>query len=440
MKEQREMKPIKREDLENYLNIDTKDPMLRRLDQKMAEGFDLQAVIDAHREELARLEELDSYLTIVKADYDKKQHVRQAVEMIYTAKMDFLYHLARRFHPLSTYGKSLLRRAEECREEFEATVGPLVTRITEENLESFRAVIPPCFADEIKAKRSRALGAIRSDLDRIFPAGALVYTWDELPGEEGPRLRIRWIQVNREYGRQGVCEHLIALMVGLLIRKNGAALTCEIPLSDGMMVMGDLLTEWHFSFAPMMTPDYCCLLRDIRSRGELLQEKTSAVSLTVVPEAQRKLLIRQFLVAVGAQGNQEVLAAPADYYDPEVSCLCRDAKGTAALLLAHKYPGNRLFVELLDAKPGQEALLADLLVYAARRSLEKYDRKTEFCVRTSSYEQRTLCERLFPDQRVCFYVNSLLTKVEAEEDLDEAAVETLLAAYPQEFNRTEELL
>ena len=428
------MKQVSIEEAERYLNIDPEDPRLKKIDEKLAEGFDLQEVIEAHREELAQLEETEAYLDIVRSGYDRKTHARQAIEMIYTLKLDLLYHLARRFHPLSTYGKDMLAQAGACREEFEALVGPLVTAITPENLYDYRELIPARFADEIRHGRSRGIGILRSDMNILHAAGAVIYHWDSSEENEYAVLHVKWLQVHPDFRRLGVCQQLLGELVFVLIRRNSNGMTFDIPISDDLTVIGNLLTEWHFSFAPLLTQEYVCFLRDIKNRRELMKKKLAAYPLSALRPGLQKALIRDFFASAKEENADTFLFAPAGYYDEELSCFCKNRNGCCGLLLVHKYQGKRLLVEYAGttADVDEAKCLSQLLTHCALLGLEKYDRQTELVIRADSAEKREICEDLFPNQRISFYVGALLTGVDPEVDADQDMIQAMLETSPEE--------
>ena len=436
------MKQIKIEDAEHYLNMDTEDPALQKIDEDLAKGFDLTAVVEAHREELRQLNETDAFLDIVKAEYDRRIHARQAVEMIYTAKMDLLYHLARRFHPLTTYGKEMLDRAIECRREFETIVGPLVTAITGENIYDYRELVPLRFADEIRCGKSRGIGIFRCDMNVLHAAGAVIYDWDNDEENRFSLLRVKWLQVHPGFRRFGVCQQILGELVSVMIRRNANGITLDMPVSDDLTVIGNLLTEWHFSFAPLITPESVCFLRDIKNRREFMENKLAAHPLSALKPGLQKTLIRGFFASASEANADAFLSVPKGYYDEELSCFCKNKNGCCGLLLVHKVPGKQLLVEFAGttADVDERKCLSHLLIHCALLGLEKYDRQTELVIRVDSEEKRELCEEIFPNQRVRFYVEALLTGIDPEEDMDRDAVEALLAASPEELNRSPESL
>ena len=431
------MKEIKQEDIEKFLNLDTETDSLKKIDEQLGRDFDFPKVVKAHREELSMLEEINGYLRIINADYDPKLHARQAVEMAYLVKIDLLYHLARRFHPFTTYGRGLLKQAEECRKEFEAKVGPLVTGITAKNVYDYHELLPLRFAEEIWTGRSQGIGIFRSDMNKLFVAGALVYEWTIQPDTGDKMINIRWLKVHERFLRQGVCQELVGELLSMATRRGAKVVSVDIPITDDMTVFGNFFTEWHFEFTPMATPEYVCFLRDIQRKKELLRSDYAAVPLIDIDKNLRHATLKTFFEEVKEKKASVYLSMPEGYYDPEISCVYMHENKVSGVLLAHKYRGKRLLVEYVTTEEKTEGQLETLLLFCAKCTIEKYDRHTELVVKADSIELREACEKLFPDQRARLYVEGILTEP-GEDDLEDEMISELLSAGEEELlDRTE---
>ena len=419
------MKAINEEDVNNFLNMEGDTEMLLKIDEEIGKRFDYEAVMEAHLEELEMLEEIDGYLETVKAEFDPKKHVRQAAEMVYTAKIDLLLHLARRFHPLSGYGRDLLEQMRETRTEFERMAGPMITAITAENLSDFVSVIPEQFRDEIRYHRVHALGLLRSDMNRLFATSGVVYSWEKPADDVEAVLRIHWFYVLPKWRRQGVANALIGELVLLMIRKSAGAFTFDIPIGDDMEVLGDLLTEWHFGFTTGVSPEFVCLLSDVRAGGIRPGRQPKNVSPIIeIGAAQTQELLRRMLKKEDPALYRKLIRVPKNYYDPELSCFIKTGSVCKGLLLVHKYESDRLKVEFIHASGGEEA--ANLLRFCAATGTEKYDRNTEFAINTETVENLSLFESLFPKQRMEFLIEGILTPVYEDEDVSTEDIQELI--------------
>ena len=109
---------------------------LRTLEKRILASVDTGAVVRAHRMENGYLKELDEAIEGLTAVYNSAVHDREPLEGVFVTKIDILLGMARRFHPLSEYGRETLDKAVACRMDFEELAGPLLTRITTDNLAS----------------------------------------------------------------------------------------------------------------------------------------------------------------------------------------------------------------------------------------------------------------------------------------------------------------
>ncbi len=110
---------LNRDIIINYLYPDLESEELHSIEEEMFENFDPAEIFRAHKDDLSDLMSCIKMLEDMNAENDPEKHGRAYSEYHYILLMDILFHMARRFHPLSEHGREMLHKAIEYRKEFE---------------------------------------------------------------------------------------------------------------------------------------------------------------------------------------------------------------------------------------------------------------------------------------------------------------------------------
>ncbi len=203
---------VSKGELREFLKWDEEDEESMEAEQGQQDTGDFFAL---HKKYLADMKDMEQGYRLAMEVYDPVRHKRGALERYVTVYMMALYHVARQFHPLSTYGKEHLKKAVEVREQYEKLTSPILTRITKENSHLFTGLLTRDKREEIETGRRKGLGAIRSRGNGTFAAGALTYYLDEDPLGDGLILRIDWLYVDEAWRIHGVAQSLLAEVITL---------------------------------------------------------------------------------------------------------------------------------------------------------------------------------------------------------------------------------
>ena len=405
-----------REEILAFLDTDTSSEEMRSIEEELFKDLDPADMFRAHKEDLAELNRSQKLLEDMKASYDPEKHSRAYVEDHYLLHRDILFHLARRFHPLSDYGKEMLERAIECRKEFEEKYGTLISAITKENAELFSEVLSEDIADEIRCGRSRGIGALKSDEEGTCAAGALAYHIDTDPVDDDPILRVNWLYVDRDCREMGVAGSLIGELVYQMIRfEKISAMTVDYPAGiTESEVLGNLLQEWHFSFTTGLSPDFICSISDIKTTDEL--EKYSSKANAMEDVKEKDLRIKGF---------------PEGTFDRKLSFYTGSIKDPDSILLGYLRPSGLIRAEYIYCKPGSEIDFLFLVSAFLCNAVRKYPPITEIAIPIAAEEAGEALDKLIPSQKTELMVEGILMHPDDAENLTGADVTELLNSLDQ---------
>ncbi len=199
-----------------------------------AEGYE-----NKHREDYTP-EEVRDYILGLLGLYDavqedieeeKEKYVsngkgRTTLENAYSSGIAILQHIGIFFHPLSTYGSVMLKRARNLRKDFEKVCGPFTVNIDAESIEYFSSVLSDDIAEDVAAGKLNAIGAMRSGEDGVYGVGALAYYLENDPDGSDIIVRIKWLYVAEEYRERQIASSLLLELL-LLAKEHGVAFLRE---------------------------------------------------------------------------------------------------------------------------------------------------------------------------------------------------------------------
>ena len=393
---------------------------LRMLEKRILASVDTGAVVRAHRKENGYLKELDEAIEGLTAVYNSAVHDREPLEGVFVTKIDILLGMARRFHPLSEYGRETLDKAVACRMDFEELAGPLLTRITTDNLDRFGSVLSPDLMEDIAVGKHQALGALRSSGRDVHAAGAIVFDIERAGLDDEEILRVKWLYVADEWRERGVANFLIGEMVHFMAEQGSPAMTVDLYVDDNTELYGDLFSEWHFLFAGSVSPELAFALNDISERSAFEKYEDKATSLLELQDKEEDVLVREFLAERDYRGYLSGEDLPGDYIETELSCFSGSRARPDGLMLAHRYPSGRISIEYNASSSEEEDRTEEMLGALTLTAMYKYDRTTEVVMNERFIEDDELLDELFRRQRAQYMIEGILTSPDAP--MDAAAV------------------
>ena len=428
------MTELDKKEVQAFLNWDAEedDPSDPEEQQPNTEDF-----IALHKRYLADMKDMEQGFRLAMEVYDPDRHKRGALEKFVTVYMMSLHHVARQFHPLSTYGKEYLKKAVEAREQYEKRTSPILTRITRENAELFAHLLTRDKREEIETGRRNGLGAIRSRGNETFAAGALTYYLDEDPLGEGVILRIDWLYVDEAWRLRGVAQSLLAEVITLAVEEPSiTGFSAEYPADDYGILLNNLLANWNFTFDTGVIPEFICRLGEAKTGGEVekLAEKTTLFS-EIGREDRERLLKHHFRVNAANSRLERQIGEKKEYLDPDVSCFIGDIKAPDGVLLAHKCPSGMIRVEEISLKKGFEEVEKNLIASAVTEAKFKFRQDRELLIPVADEERADLLDEWFPHQRTGLVVEAVMVPLQEGLDFTEEEVETFLS---QTFSEPED--
>ena len=379
--------------------------------------FNLDDVIAGHKADLALAQVAEQKLDAMLKD--GKKHSRSVMEDIYTSCMKQLYLLGRRFHPLSDYGKSCIDYAVKKRKEFEATVGPLLTMITKDNIIAFLKVLSPEMQEDILFNRCKAVGIFKGEKTNLYGVGATLFYADKSPVGPETILRVKWMYVHEDYRRLGIAEMMLGELVHIMDEQGFSAMTFDFPMgSDYADIYGELLTKWHFTFATGLAPDFTFIAKN-KKLPEYLKGKTNGVvGMDKLSPPEVAKLIHTYFTRKQVKNFASYLKKPRDYYDLSLSCFVGEASHPVGLLLAHKSGSGRIVIEYLGthSKKGGRYVVR-LLRYAVNKVVSLYGVDAELFMPIDTYEKGEAMDILFPRQTAGRLVEGILAPPFSDENV-----------------------
>lgn len=404
------------------LEIDEKTK--KEVEEELKETFGPEELLSIHRSEMEMITEIDEHLDEYLAEYEKgKRRNREPAESIFATKAELLYRLAKRFHPLSDYGKKKLSEAARCRRDFEELVGPMITPITRENIELFQTVLSADLAEDILFERRFAIGAVRAMEDILFGVGALAYHIDESPIHPEGVLKLDWLFVHKDYRQRGIANQLVGELLGRAVETGIQAMTLEFPsnLKDKKL-LGYFFGTWQFELDTEISPEAVIRLGDIEEPEKVSSYARDCRSFSALKERDFFPQIQRIWNRLEYRGY--LWGVPEDYIDRELSCFVEKEGEPIGLLLCHRLPSGMIRVDELDVVPEGEEALPSLVCTFLQNAMRGEKEKTLVSLPVESEELGELLDQVIGKSLGYILVTgALFSPTDAmnlsEKDLDE---------------------
>ncbi len=320
------------------------------------------------------MESLDGALDLVNIIelFDDSEKEPETVENTYLNLFDTYVELAKVRNVMDGFGKDRLNTCLEVIKAYEERYGNLYTKITKNNIECFKHLIPEEHIDSIEVGRENAIGFLKKDGDITTAAGALVYSVyadEDIP--EDSAVRLEHIYVLREYRGYGVGNLLLARMVKLALDAGINIVTVEYtPIKaetdeekKDADVLEQFLDSWNFDFRPAVSRDFKLGLSELKGNPFVDSPYKDVVSLDSLGSKADKLISDFFRSE--DKDNEDIKVLPTSYFDPNVSCAIVDDKGIAALLLVRDYLSGSYRLEYIGKRADiNEKVMLELVKYA----------------------------------------------------------------------------
>ena len=397
--------------------------------QKQAErllNFEMSDLAEAHKQDAQELKAVHRGLDKHYMKFKNGKTDRKPVEEAYAREINLTLSMAKRFHPLSTYGRQMLAEAEKSRREFEDLVGPLVTNITAANLEMFSTVLPEEFLEDITTGRLFAIGALRTDFETTYGAGAVVYRIDQR-GASGKKsekiLRIEWVFVDPMFRKLGVCTYLLGELINRAAQMGIENVSMDFPANNPHNnLLGYIIGTWHFEFGSGISPETVVMIRDILSFEKISDRKKGVKALSSLDESERTQLQKMALRKFGYRGYLTGKDLPADYFDYDLSCYAGTPTDPVGMLLVHITKEGILREEYLGAAKGKDDCAEALICSFLYRAVTERDPEERIMISYGNEGVNELLLDLCPRQLGQYLVNGTMNRPETDMTADDVEV------------------
>lgn len=407
------------------LGIDEKE--VEKKKSELLKQLDINDFIDAHRHDMEMLSVIDEELDASVASFESGKLNREEIESVYAMKILVLLHMARRFHPLSAYGKSMLSRAVECRLEFEKKVGPLVTAITEKNVELFLSSLTPDLAEDISVGRRQAIGALRTVGDTTYGVGAIVFYKEDSIVYEGGILRVEWLYVNPDFRERGVAHHLLGEVLKRTVDIGTTYATVSYPIENSFLSqLTYLFGTWQFEMETGITPEALIQIKDITNREKISALKKGVQSFASLDESACERLLKKTLRKFSYQGfllNPKLMKG---YVDRKLSCFIGEVTDADGVLIAHRTPSGRCRMEYFNVVSGHDKDIGRLLCRFMDEAIASSKDKDMIEIPVEMEEIGVFLDGLCPKQMGMHLMEGFLSAPPSEIDMDEDDINQLI--------------
>ena len=271
-------------------------------------------------------------------------------------------------------------------DETDGLVNDGIRRITIDNLDEFRDILPADALQDIPRPWHR--GLISEEGEGI---SYLVYELKNVDAQENGSAEIRWLtlkddakelleEYTNEVGDAGVTTSTVEAAPSKAIQTmlSGAGFQMSEKESDTIEVsVGDLL---KLPFASRKTPDYVMALSDISER----QFKRGIGNCMI---HNRKGLLN------------DLAFLPMEWFEQDVSSVVITDERVSGLLLVHQLASARLSVDMLFSSSGDARIdILRMITRSIRAAAGKYPRETPVLIRRHNKNVHALAGRLFPNK------------------------------------------
>lgn len=352
--------------------------LFKDLQNSYEQSYDINerlAYDDKLQEEFVLCSSMLSMLELAELDNDDLETTENA----YLKIADICFRLSKVLNPLAGVGLDWLVSGYDYINHFEAVHHPLLTKVTKNNIASFKPLLSEKAYDDVYYGRYKALGALRRKDGNEYGAGILVYYREKAPIVETPVIRIEYLYVADEFRNFGTGNLLMASLLRMALQDPETCVTVSVQpldvediedeefandIGNELDILDDFLNSWKFSFTPGLSSDFYFALSDIEFK-QIVSGKTRNVKSLEELGKYADRMVEKFFKEQNNIEDADFLDISADYYDGGVSCAVVDNNTIKALLLGHRYESGDYRLDFIRAGADADAReLIELLRYA----------------------------------------------------------------------------
>ena len=382
-------------------------------------------LVIAQKEDADALKKLEAELEDQVIYYEKEGADREPVENVYEEKIRLQNRMAARFNPFSDYGKNMLEKGVRTRWEFEQLIGPMLSRVTKNNINLFKTVLKEDDCEDIICGRKKALGAVRTQKGNTYGVGVLVYHVEALPGYEDGVLFIDWLFVHERFRRRNISYLLIGELLALAAK--GKIHDISVLFSEDeeyTPLFKHIFGMWQFEFGAGEDIDAVFKIGDFSSYRKLDSMKKGASSFSKIKDTERESIIRGCLREFGYAGS--LWDVPEGYFDPGLSCFYGTPGNVEAIILSHIMPSGMIRVEYIGESKGQEEKANAVICMFIEKAVLGHDDETLIKIPVESEEIGSFIETICPAQMGQYLVEGVLEPPSPGDNIDKEGVAELL--------------
>ena len=354
------------------------------------------------------LEELSDKLALVNIiEMSGEKMEAEQKEMAYLSLMDTCFETAKVINPLAGFGRDRLEAGLGILRSFEKKYWPLISRVTKNNAQVFRNLIPAEHYDDVVEGRKKALGAVRHKGNTMVAAGVAVFSISPIPGSAGNNIKLEWIYVADTYKKNGAGNMLMAELVGYAIQAEGSIITLDMNVAElsnekereRFAVLENFLDSWKFVFSLRAGNNFCLKVSDIKDVEYMNGQADGVKSLKELGSAG-EMMLRRFFKTINNSYDAELMTSTYSFFDPETSCVIADDLTIKAVLLFHRQESGYYRFETVRSLPDHDpGAIIRLIRFACNAAVKCDGEQSVLYGRFESSEGLATMRKLFPMAR-----------------------------------------
>ena len=354
------------------------------------------------------LEELSDKLALVNMiEMSGEGMTPEQKETAYLSLMDTCFETAKVLNPLAGFGRDRLEAGLGILRSFEKKYWPLVSRVTKNNAQAFRSLIPAEHYDDILEGRKKALGAVRHKGNSMVVAGVAVFSINTISGTAANDIRLEWIYVADVYKKTGVGNMLMAELAGYAIQAEGSIITLNMNVTElkeekdreRFAVLENFLDSWKFVFSLRTGNNFYLNVTDIKD-SEYMNGPTDGVKSLRELGVGGEMMLKRFFKTLNNSYDVELVNTSYSFFDKDVSCVVMDNMTVKAVLLFHRQErGNYRFETVRSLPNCDPGAILKLIRFAGGAALKCDGEKSMLHGKFESDEGFAIMRKLFPGTR-----------------------------------------
>ncbi|MBO4901101.1 MAG: hypothetical protein J5509_12520 [Lachnospiraceae bacterium] len=364
---------------------------------------------------------IDDVMEAIKEEIEGKDlrefELREKLEPVYLDKINLQFQTARLFHPMSEFGRMVLKSALDTQKEYEDNVGALITLVTDDSIRKYKPLLTDDVMEDIMVGKTQAIAALRYRDGAVYAPGIIAYDVDTDRLQENIVVRIEWLYIAEEFRGEGIADMLLGNIIGRCIDLGIENITFDFPEeSEYAQAYYNLLSDWHFSFTSGISSDFVTEVTKDTVKKNIVAMSYTAQAIEELSEKEFMDVAKKLL----SDGTLDTMLKgefPPDYFDPKLSCVARRDSMTG-MLLAHRLPSGLVRTEYLGWGEGSGPALKGLVSFLAVKALEVYGKGTMISVPVESDELAAFIDETFEVQLRKPMIEASLFAPLPEEDVD----------------------